>query len=250
MKVTTEIKSHEQKRETFETVQDADFAVDLTDSKCTSDGLFCTSVGHAFVPFSLACKKKTAVSHSSTEAEVMCLNTVPRIEGLLALKLLDTVVDVSESPASRMSGDPSRQFKPNTLKARQESCDRARPNMIYASLLSASFFSFSSFKLQWQPRSYASSTCGMKTKNSEESWQSRAKLQGSATGRWLDLSRTSGGSGRKTSNTSEKRIDTGNVGAGDWLVHNLTKHGLWFGELPDSATSELYASTSESGPDD
>ena len=35
-----------------------------------------------------------SVSHCSTSAAVVSLNTVPRIEGLLALKLLDIVTDV------------------------------------------------------------------------------------------------------------------------------------------------------------
>ena len=81
--------------------------------------------------------------------------------------------------------------------------------MMYASHLSASFFFHSrSLKLQWQPRSYASSTCGMKINSSEESRQSRAKLPGPATGQWLYLSKTAGGSGSKTSNTSQKFIVT------------------------------------------
>ena len=88
---------------------------------------------------------------------------VPRIEGLLAFKLLDTVIDVLGPPASRARVTPP--VNPNlnkTVKARQESCDRETPNMISASHLSASFLSHSrSLKLQWQPRSYASSTCGV-----------------------------------------------------------------------------------------
>ena len=59
---------------------------------------------------------------------------------LLALKLLDTVVDALESLASRARSNPSRQFEPKTLKARQDSCDRVAPNMIYVSHLLASFF--------------------------------------------------------------------------------------------------------------
>ena len=57
--------------------------------------------------------------------------------------------------------------------------------------------------------------------NSEESWPSHAKLRGSATGHWFNRSRTSGRSGSKTSDTSEKHTDLCNVGAGDWLVHHF-----------------------------
>ena len=77
-----------------------------------------------------------------------------------------------------------------------------------------------SVKLHWQPKSCASSTC-MNIRNAAEPWQSRARLQGSATGPWLNLLRTSGESGSKISITSEQHLDTCNVGARDWLVHNF-----------------------------
>ena len=64
------------------------------------------------------------------------------------------------------------------------------------------------------------STRGMNIKTSAELWQPRAKLQGSVKAQWLKLSSTSGGSGSKTSDTSDTHIDVSNVGAGDWLVHN------------------------------
>ena len=91
----------------------------LTDSKFTPDGLFCKFGGHAFVPFSWACKKQTAVSHSGTKAEVIPLDTAPRIEGLIALTLLDVVIDVLELPARRARGDPSRHFQAKTFIERQ-----------------------------------------------------------------------------------------------------------------------------------
>ena len=55
----------------------------------------------------------------------------------------------------------------------------------------------------------------MKTKNSQELWQSRAKLQGSVTGHWLNLSRTSG---CKTSNLGKEHVGLCNVGAGTQTV--------------------------------
>ena len=42
-------KNHEQK-EKGQTVHKADFVVDLTDSKFTSDGMFCKLGGHTCVP--------------------------------------------------------------------------------------------------------------------------------------------------------------------------------------------------------
>ena len=77
--VTKKNKGHKQK-EKDETVQeDAEFAVGLTDSKFTSDGMLCKFGGHQFVQTSWACKKQTAASHSSTEAKVMSLDTGLRI---------------------------------------------------------------------------------------------------------------------------------------------------------------------------
>ena len=80
----------------------------------------------------------------------------------------------------------------------------------------------SSLKLQGQRRSDASSPLWYEEeKNAEESLQSRAKLQGSETDQWLNLSRTASGSESKTSNTIEKQIEICNVVAGHWPVHNL-----------------------------
>ena len=67
-----------------------------------------------FVPMSWACKEQTAVSHSSTEADVISLHTGPRMEGLPALTLLGTVMHVLEPLASRARGGPSRQLKSKT----------------------------------------------------------------------------------------------------------------------------------------
>ena len=40
------------------------------------------------------CKKQTAVSHSSTESEIISLDTGLRLDGLLALELWDPIVSV------------------------------------------------------------------------------------------------------------------------------------------------------------
>ena len=44
---------------------------------------------HTFVLKSWMCKKQTAVSHSSTESEIISLDTGLRLDGLLALELWD-----------------------------------------------------------------------------------------------------------------------------------------------------------------
>ena len=73
-------------------------------------------------------KKQTAVSHSSTEAEVISYDTGLRMEGLPALTLWDHVIDVLEPPANRATRDPSRQLKPKTSQTTQETIDHVPPN--------------------------------------------------------------------------------------------------------------------------
>ena len=76
------------------TVQDSDFAGDLEDSKSTSGGTLCIFGSHTFVPISWMCKKQTAVSHSSTESEIISLDMGLRLDRLLALELWDLIVSV------------------------------------------------------------------------------------------------------------------------------------------------------------
>ena len=65
--------------------QDSDFAGDLEDSKSTSGGTLCVLGSHTFVPISWMCKKQTSVSHSSTESEIISLDTGLRLDGIPAL---------------------------------------------------------------------------------------------------------------------------------------------------------------------
>ena len=74
--------------------QDSDFAGDLEDSKSTSGGTLCVFGSHTFVPISWMCKKQTAVSHSTTESEIISLDTGLRLDGLPALELWDPIVSV------------------------------------------------------------------------------------------------------------------------------------------------------------
>ena len=74
--------------------QDSDFAGDLEDSKFTSGGTLCVFGSHTFVPISWMCKKQTVVSHSSTESEIISLDTGLRLDGLPALELWDLIVSV------------------------------------------------------------------------------------------------------------------------------------------------------------
>ena len=88
--------------------QDSDFAGDVEDSKSTSGGTLCIFGSHTFVPRSWMCKKQTAVSHSSTESEIISLDTGLRLNDLPALQLLDLIVSVlgNVSRVSDNSGKP------------------------------------------------------------------------------------------------------------------------------------------------
>ena len=56
--------------------------------------IFCVLGSHTFVPISWMCKKKTAVSHSSTKSEIISLDTGLSLDGLLVLELWDLIVSV------------------------------------------------------------------------------------------------------------------------------------------------------------
>ena len=68
----------------------------------------CVFGSHTFVPTSWMCKKQTAVSHSSTESEIISLDTGLRLDGLPALELWDLIVFVlgNVSRVSDRSGQP------------------------------------------------------------------------------------------------------------------------------------------------
>ena len=68
----------------------------------------CIFGSHTFVPIIWMCKKQTAVSHSSTESEIISLDTGPRLDGLPALELWDLIVSVhgNVSRVSDRSGKP------------------------------------------------------------------------------------------------------------------------------------------------
>ena len=68
----------------------------------------CILGSHTFARISWMCKKQTAVSHSSTESEIISLDTGLRLDGLLALELWDLIVSVfgSVSHVSDGSGQP------------------------------------------------------------------------------------------------------------------------------------------------
>ena len=80
----------------------------LFDWKPTSGGILCIFGSHTFVPIKLDVQERTAVSHSSTESEIISLNAGLRLGGLLALELGDLIVSVvgSVSHVFERSGQP------------------------------------------------------------------------------------------------------------------------------------------------
>ena len=96
--------------------QDSDFAGDLGDSKSTSGGTLCVFGSHTFVPI---VQETNCFSHSSTESEIIFLDTGLRLDGLPALELWDLIISVlgNVSRASDGSGksesDVHKRHKPH-----------------------------------------------------------------------------------------------------------------------------------------
>ena len=74
---------------------------DLEDLKSTSGGILCILRSRTFVPTSWMCKKRTSVSHSSTESEVVSLDAGLRMDGIPALDLWDVVVELLHVPSNQ-----------------------------------------------------------------------------------------------------------------------------------------------------
>ena len=93
--------------------QDFDFAGDLEDSKSTTGRTLCIFGSPTIVPMSWMCKKQTSVSHSSTESEIISLDTGLRLDRLVTLELWGLIVSVfgSVSHVSDRSGQPDSDVK-------------------------------------------------------------------------------------------------------------------------------------------
>ena len=85
---------------------DASFAGCLSTSKSTSGGVLCLVGPNTFTPISWLCKKQGAVSHSSTEAEIIALDACLRMEALPAQGLWDLVIDVFHPDPTKPSPLP------------------------------------------------------------------------------------------------------------------------------------------------
>ena len=73
---------------------DASFAGDTVDSKSTTGGYLFLLGPNTCVPLGHITKKQGAVSHSSTEAEIVALDACMRVDGIPALILWEQVVDM------------------------------------------------------------------------------------------------------------------------------------------------------------
>ncbi len=71
---------------------DASFADDIRESKSTSGCYLAIVRPNTFVPVTSFSKRQGAVSHSSTEAEIISLEEAVRSEGLSALTFWEHVV--------------------------------------------------------------------------------------------------------------------------------------------------------------
>lgn len=73
---------------------DASFARDLQDSQSTSGAIFVFLGPNTWVPITWLCKNQGAVSHSSTEAEVIALEASLRTEGIAAVIFGELITEV------------------------------------------------------------------------------------------------------------------------------------------------------------
>ena len=110
---------------------DASFAGDLRDSKSTTGSLLALVGPSTFVPISWMCKKQSAVSHSSSEAEVVALDAALRLEGIPALTLWDQVIEIlsPEAVHKESNESSSRQRNVSSRKHWSETLDYVPPNI-------------------------------------------------------------------------------------------------------------------------
>ena len=73
---------------------DASFAGEVRDIKSTTGSVLCLVGDRSFVPINWLCKKQDAVSHSSTEADIIGFYAMVRTEGTPAPNLWSQIVDV------------------------------------------------------------------------------------------------------------------------------------------------------------
>ena len=71
------------------------------DSTSTSGGILFLFGSHTFVPISWMCKKQTSVPYSSTGAEIISLDAGLRMDGIPALGLWASVIEIYHSSPNK-----------------------------------------------------------------------------------------------------------------------------------------------------
>ena len=79
-------------------------------------GTLCVFGSHTFVPISWMCKKQTSVSHSSTESEIISLDTGLRLDGLPALGNCSRISDRTGKPVNGKDKDHKSQNKIDVMQ--------------------------------------------------------------------------------------------------------------------------------------
>ena len=110
---------------------DASFAGDLRDSKSTTGAYICLVGENTFMPLTWICKKQGAVSHSSTEAEIIALEGSLRTEGLPCLQFWDIVLTTLKRIETKEAGTktiPQHQSGKGHQKAEKQRTTITRDN--------------------------------------------------------------------------------------------------------------------------
>lgn len=101
---------------------DASFSRDLRDSKSTSGELIALIGPHTYVPLTWFTKKQRAVSHSSTEAELIALDAALRLDGCALLYLWQLITEVyypevlqNEKAVHKPVAKTNQEYAPNPI---------------------------------------------------------------------------------------------------------------------------------------
>ena len=117
-------------------------AGDFQDSKSTTGVMLCLVGPNTFCPISWLCKKQGAVSHSSTEAEIVALDAALRMEGIPCLDLLSHIQMIMTPSAFKQKiqpktmqsaipqNDPVLEVIQNVSSPSRPSCQLSRPTAI------------------------------------------------------------------------------------------------------------------------
>ena len=87
--------------------QGSDFVGDRDYSISSSGGTLCVLGSHTLVPISWMWKKKTSVSHSSTESEIISSDAGLRLDGISAFNIWDLIVPVLHGNTNQNNLEPT-----------------------------------------------------------------------------------------------------------------------------------------------